>query len=169
MSESPELARRYAQLETSLVPDKQRSVARGPYGLIGVLALLCLAVAVVVAIDLNRLQTPRGTALGWAGAAVFGDCAGYERLSVPGPRDDDDRTALERCAALQEQARPAREESARYSIDVVEVEQDGDEARVRLRLGRPAGSRVVDLPLRRGGDAWVVVRTDTVCRVVRCP
>jgi len=33
-----------------------------------------LAVGVVAAVDLRRLQTPHGTALAWTGAAIFGDC-----------------------------------------------------------------------------------------------
>lgn len=174
MTDSPELVRRYKQLEQSLEPQKQRSVARGPIGLIAVLVLLVLAVGTVVAVDLTRLRTPRGTALAWTGATVFGDCRAYERLSVPGPgSDDEDGARAQRCARLQEQTEPAREESGRYSIEVVAVEQDGDEATVRIELGRREDARVVtrtvDLPLRRGGDAWVVVRTAEVCRVLDCP
>ena len=172
MTDSPELVRRYKQLEQSLEPQKQRSVARGPIGLIAVLVLLVLAVGTVVAVDLNRLRTPRGTALAWTGATVFGDCRAYERLSVPGPGVEEELSD-ERCERLQEQTAPAREESGRYSIEVVAVEQDGDEATVRIELGRREDARVVtrtvDLPLRRGGDAWVVVRTAEVCRVLDCP
>lgn len=173
MTESPQLARRYAQLERKLEPDRQRSVARGPIGLIAVMALLCIAVATVVAIDLSRLQTARGTALAFTGATVFGDCDAFERLSVPGPRERDERSAEQRCAALQTQTQSAREESARYSIDLVDLEEAEREATVSIRVGRPQGDgtaeRVVELPLRRVDGGWVVVRTATVCRLLRCP
>jgi len=52
---------------------------------LGTLLALTLAVGTIAAIDLRRLQTPRGTALAWTGAAVFGDCTAYLALSVPDP------------------------------------------------------------------------------------
>ena len=169
MTESPALSRRYAELERSLEPDRRRSIARGPIGLIGVLVVLSLAVGTVAAIDLRRLQTPEGTALAWVGAAVFGDCKAYERLSVPGDREQDRRTREERCTALQDLTAPARERSAAYGIDLVELEPDGGRARARMRLTRPAGTRVVDLSLQRDDSGWRVVRTAATCRVLRCP
>jgi hypothetical protein len=172
-TDSPELSRRFAQLETSLEPQRQRSVARGPIGLIGVLAVLCLAVGTVAAIDFRRLQTPEGAALSWTGAAVFGDCVAFERRSVPVPGRPDRRTAEERCEDLQEQTQSAREESARYSIEVLSVQEREQAATVRVRVGRPDGERTqtqtVDLLLEQRDQGWVVLRTAEACRAVRCP
>jgi hypothetical protein len=172
-TDSPELSRRFAQLETSLEPQRQRSVARGPIGLIAVLAVLCLAVGLVAAVDLRRLQTPEGTALAWTGATVFGDCTAFERRSVPVPGRPDPRSAEQRCADLQEQTQPAREQSASYSIEVLSVQERERAATVRVRVGRPAGTRTetrtVDLLLEQRDEGWVVLRTAEACRAVRCP
>lgn len=168
-TDSPELSRRFAQLETSLEPQRQRSVARGPIGLIGVLAVLCVAVGTVAAVDLRRLQTPEGAALSWTGATVFGDCTAFEQRSVAVPGRPDRRTTAERCDDLQEQTRSAREESARYSIAVLSVEERERAATVRIRIGRPDGARTVDLLLEERDGGWVVLRTGQTCRAVRCP
>ena len=167
MSESPELARRYAELERSLEPQKARSIARGPIGLIGVLVVLCLAVATVAAIDLRRLQTPRGTALAWTGATVFGDCEAFRRLSIP--QAEDEREQRELCLDLRAGTEQARQQAAQIGIDVVSVDQRGREANVLVELRRPSGKRTVALPLRRKGDGWGVLLTDEVCRAVGCP
>lgn len=158
---SPELERRYAELERSLEPQKARSIARGPIGLIGVCVVLSLAVGTVAAIDLRRLQTPRGTALAWTGAAVFGDCTAYERLSFGSL---DDRACLDLLEATEE----ARQDSSQYGIDVVSVEQRGREATVEVEVRTPSRTRRVDLPMRRKGDGWAVELTDEVCDAVGC-
>ena len=156
-----DLERRYAELERSLEPQKARSIARGPIGLIGVCVVLSLAVGTVAAVDLRRLQTPRGTALAWTGAAVFGDCTAYERLSFG---DFDERTCRDLLASTEE----ARQDSSRYGIDVVSVEQRGREATVQVEVRTPDGTERVDLPLRRKGDGWGVELTDEVCDAVGC-
>ena len=166
MTESPELARRYAELERSLEPQKAQSIARGPIGLIAVLVGLSLAVGIVAAIDLRRLQTPRGTALAWTGAAVFGDCEAYRRLSINEVADS--RTQAEVCADLREETAQAREEAAQIGIDVLSIEQRGREATVEVEVRRPDGDERVALPLRRKGDGWAVVLTNEVCRAVGC-
>jgi hypothetical protein len=165
MTGPTDLERRYAELERALEPQRARSIARGPIGLIGVCVVLCLAVGTVAAVDLRRLQTPRGTALAWTGAAVFGDCTAYERLSVGERR----RTGAAFCRDLRERTEPARETGGRIGIDVLSVEQRGREATVQVRVRRPEGTRSVDLPLRRKGDGWAVVLTDQVCVAVNCP
>ena len=159
---SSDLERRYAELERSLEPQRARSIARGPVGLIGVCIALSLAVGAVAAVDLRRLQTPRGTALAWTGAAVFGDCTAYERLSFG---EFDERT----CLALRESTAEAREEAASIGIDVLSVERRGREATVRVEVRRGEDVERVDLPLRRKGDGWAVELTDEVCDAVGCP
>jgi len=152
---------RYAELERSLEPQRQRSIARGPIGLIGVCVVLSLAVGTVAAIDLRRLQTPRGTALAWTGAAVFGDCIAYERLSFG---DFDDSACLELIASTED----ARQDSSQYGIEVVTVEQSGREAVVEVEVRTPDGMGRVDLSMRRKGDGWAVELTDDVCKAVVC-
>lgn len=154
--------KRYAELERSLEPQKARSIARGPIGLIGVCVVLALAVGTVAAIDLRRLQTPRGTALAWTGAAVFGDCVAYERLSFG---DVDERT----CRDLLASTESARRDSSQYGIDVLSVERRGRQATVELEVRTPEGVERVALPLRRKGDGWAVELTDEVCDAVGCP
>jgi hypothetical protein len=152
---------RYAELERSLEPQRARSIARGPIGLIGVCVVLALAVGTVAAIDIRRLQTPRGAALGWTSAAVFGDCESYRRLSFG---DVDDQT----CRDLLDSTEEARQDSSQYGIDVVSVEQRGREATVEVEVRTPDSTRRVDLPLRRKGDGWAVELTDEVCDEVGC-
>ena len=167
MTESPELARRYAELERSLEPQRARSIARGPIGLIGVLVVLSLAVGVVAAVDLRRLQTPRGTALAWTGAAVFGDCVAYERLSIAEQPEERSDEAL--CRDLRRGTEEARQTAAQIGIDVLSVEQRGRRATVEVQVRRADRERTVALSLRRKGDGWGVLLTNEVCRVVGCP
>lgn len=164
--ESPELARRYAELERSLEPQRARSIARGPIGLIGVMVVLSLAVGTVAAVDLRRLQTPRGTALAWTGATVFGDCTAYDRLSLA---RDDDRTDDQLCRDLRAGTQDARENASTIGIDVVSVEQRGREATVVVEVRRGDDEQTVPLELRRKGDGWGVLLTDEVCEAVGCP
>ena len=166
MTEPEALARRYAAAERALEPQRQRSIARGPIGLVAVLVLLSLAVGIVAAVDLRRLQTPTGTALAWTGAAVFGDCTAYDRLSVA----SDDRDEDVRCATLLAKTEEARQTAGQIGIDVVSVEQRGREASVEVEVRRPSGTRRAVLPLQRKGDGWAVVLDDRVCALVGgCP
>ena len=160
----------YARAEGQLDAYYARRRRRGPEVLLAVLGVLVLAVAVVVAVDLRRLQTPRGTALNWTGAAVFGDCTGYARLSIADPRArrPERRTASAVCRDLREQTADARTNAARTGFDVVRVRETGAEAVVRIVLRRPDGDEQVDLPLVRRGDGWAVVRTPAVCLAVGC-
>lgn len=171
MRDPAELHRQYVEAERKIEPQKARSIARGPIGLVGVLVVLVLAVGVVAAVDLERLQTPRGTALAWTGAAVFGDCRAYSQLSVPD--GEETRSEDEVCGELRVLTEPAREQAAQIGIDLLSVKQRGRAAIAEVELRRPQGERVrterVELPLRREGDGWVVVRTDEVCDVVGCP
>lgn len=160
---------RYAEAERSLEPFYERRRRRGPPVLIATMLSLILAVGVVVAVDLRRLQTPQGTSQTWTGAAVFGACAVYEKLSVPAPdAAPDSRDKDERCADLDRETAPNRQAGSEISIDVGRVEQTGRTARVDVTVRRPAGAEQATLELRRRGGGWVVVRTSETCAVIGC-
>ena len=169
MIESTVLAEQFRQAERSLEPQRLRSIARGPVGLIAVLIVLSLAVGVVAAVDLRRLQTPRGTALAWIGAAVFGDCTAYQRLSVPPAGAGVVRPEQEVCLDLRRGTQEARERSSEIGIEVLAVDEGVDDARVELRLTRADVVDELELQLRPGGDGWLVVRTYELCLQVGCP
>lgn len=169
MTESTVLADQFRQAERSLEPQRLRSIARGPIGLIGVLIVLSLAVGVVAVVDLRRLQTPRGAALAWTGAAVFGDCTAYDRLSVPPDGAGETRSTQEVCLDLRRGTAEARERSSEIGIEVLAVDERVDDAFVDVRLTRDDDVEELELQLRRGGDGWVVVRTYEVCLQVGCP
>lgn len=167
LAEVDELDRRYAEAEARRSGRSEATARRGPISLIAVCLGVALAVGVVAAVDLRRLQTPTGTALAWTGAAVFGDCTAYRELSRPVAGSDVDPD--EQCLALRKSTAGARERAGQVAIDVVRVEQDGDRATARVRVERPDLPAVeVPLPLRRDGDGWVVVLDDRVCNAVGC-
>jgi hypothetical protein len=166
-AEAEELERRYADAEGSRSGRSAATAKRGPISLIAVLLGVALAVGVVAAIDLRRLNTPTGTALAWTSAAVFGECTRYLDLSRPADTAEDNPD--EQCRALQQRTEPARESAGEVEIEVTAVEQDGDEAVATLRLARPERRTVtVPLPLRRSGDGWVVLRDEQVCAEIGC-
>lgn len=159
----------YAEAERSLEVINARRVRRGPEVLVGVLVLLALGVGVVAAVDLRRLMTPSGTALAWTGAAVFGDCTAYERLSVAEPgAAPDGRSGAERCRDLSARTDPARQASSSYGIDLLSVVRDGRRAQAQVRVTSPDGVDDARLQLVRAGDGWAVVRTVATCRAVGC-
>lgn len=168
MTGPAELERRYAAAEERLEPQRRRSIARGPVGMIGVLAVLILAVGVTAAVDLRRLQTPRGTALAWTGAAVFGDCDAYRQLSVAAPGSLDRRPVSELCRDLRRTTERARETASQIGIDAGRVTRSGREATVVVEVRRPEGTERIELPLVRRGDGWAVVRTPAACLAVGC-
>jgi hypothetical protein len=90
---------RWAEAERSLDAQTARRVRRTPGVVIGILALLVLAVGLTAAVDLRRLQTPRGASLAWTEAAVFGDCRTYFALSRP--VDVDARSERDQCRQLR--------------------------------------------------------------------
>lgn len=169
--ETPRQAARYAELEQRLETDKAKRVRRTPSVLIGLTAGLVLASGSVAAYDLERLQTPRGTALAWTEAATFGECRGYERLSVPdpaAPAGQDPRSAGQRCADLQAGAKEAQRNALDVVIEPGRVEQRGDRATVVVRVGRRDLERDVQLTLVRKDGGWAVVRDAAACAGVRC-
>lgn len=160
----------YAASEASLQGYYATRRRRGPPILLATVLVLTLAVAIVVAVDLRRLQTPRGTALAWVGAAIFGGCQNYDELSVAAPgATPDPRSDRARCLALTRQTEANRRQAARITIDAGRVVQQGRRATVEMTVVRPdAGRFLLSVPLRRAGDGWVVVRTPAVCRAVAC-
>lgn len=162
--------RLYAQAEQKLEGAKAKQVARGPVSLIAVLLGLSLAVGVVAAVDLRRLQSPRGAALGWTGAAVFGDCVAYLRLSVPDPSAvvPDSRSDAELCRDLRASTELARAEALRIAIDAGPTTIRDGQAQVPVVVTRPDVGRSVTLQLRRQGDGWVVVRDAPTCLTIGC-
>jgi hypothetical protein len=166
-AELEDLERRYADAELKGSGRTAASARRGPVSLIAVLLGVALAVGVVAAVDLRRLQTPTGAVLGWTGAAVFGDCTAYRELSVPEP---DEPAADAQCRALRSATERNRDRAGEVELEVVALEEIGDDAVATVRLVRPGqGQRRFDVPLRRTGDGWAVRRTEAVCAVVTCP
>lgn len=162
----------YARAEEKLARVNARRVRRGPETLLAVLIAMCLAVGLVAAVDLRRLQTPRGTALAWTGAAVFGDCTAYGKLSadLPGATADP-RPERERCLALRRATEQSRADASAIGIDLVRVEPaPGDAATAQVRVSRRDGETTVPLQMRREGAGWVVLRTAETCAAVGgCP
>jgi hypothetical protein len=170
-SRQERIDRLYAEAEGKLEDVKAKRVQRGPISLIAVLLGLSLVVGFVAAVDLRRLQSPRGTALAWTGAAVFGDCTAYLELSVPDPDAvvPDRRSEMELCRDLRAQTEDARGDAPRIDIAVEdEAVVEGDRAAVEVRVVRPERTRSVVLELRRKDDGWFVVRTAPTCLAVGC-
>ena len=128
---------------------------RTPAVVIAVVGLLVLAVALTAAVDLRRLQTPRGAALAWTEAAVFGNCHAYLSLSRAGT---DQRPDNEVCAELRRVTAQARSHTEQYSFRVLSVHRRGRTATVRIELRQPQGVTSVDLQLVRQGHRWVAPR-----------
>lgn len=149
-----------------LVDEQAKTVRRGPVSLIAVGLGVALVVGVVAAIDLRRLQTPGGTALAWAGAALFGNCTSYRDLSADG---EDGRPDDERCLELRRLTEENRERAGDVDVELLDVQERGDSATAQVRVTLPAGTRDVALELRRGDGDWAVVLTDEVCAVLPCP
>lgn len=156
---------RYRAQEAAVERRRTATVRRGPVGLIAVCLLVSLGVGTVAAVDLRRLQTPRGAALAWTGALLFGDCTGYDRLTA-GPTGD----AAARCLALRRTSAAARERPAQVGFEVLRVEPAGDRAAVVMRVREP-GRPAADVPLRleRHGQRWLVAADSATCALLPCP
>lgn len=165
----PRLEQAYARAEEKLDGYYATRRRRGPPILLGTLLALTLAVGLVAAVDLRRLQTPSGTALAWTGATVFGDCTAFLDLSTPDAAAPDRRTDDELCAALRQRSSVNRDTAAQIAIDLQEVRQVGAEATAVLSVRRPGRSDDVTLTMRRRGGGWVVVRTPGACLALGCP
>lgn len=164
----PRLEQAYARAEDTLDGYYATRRRRGPPILLGTLLALTLAVGLVVAVDLRRLQTPSGTALAWTGATVFGDCTAFLKLSTPAAASES-RTDDELCTALRQRTAVNRDTAAQIAIDLQDIRQAGAEATAVVSVRRPGRSDDVTLTMRRRGGGWVVVRTPGVCLALGCP
>lgn len=161
------IERLYAEAERKNEVRKAATVRRGPISLVAVGLGVALVGGVVAAVDLRRLQTAEGTAMAWTGAAVFGECTTFRRLSVlPDDRDDDAD-----CRELLRRSEAARARPGDVEVEVLAAwdaqERAGAEVRVRLPDGRD--ERVPLSMVRRDGGGWAVQLTDETCDLVPCP
>jgi hypothetical protein len=158
---------RWAAAELALDAQTAKRVRRTPGVVIGILALLVLAVGLTAAVDLHRLQTPRGAALAWTEAAVFGDCRAYFALSRP--VDADARSESDQCRQLRRSTADARLSSANYSFTPGAIDRHGRTATVLIELRRPDRTVRAELHLVRRGADWLVLREPEACVSVGCP
>lgn len=147
---------RWKVAERSLDVQTARRVRRTPGVVIGIIGLLVLAVGVTAAVDLRRLQTPRGAALAWTEAATFGDCRAFLSLSTADVGDR--RTDDDVCRTLRAATATARSEASRTRVIARSVRQQGRSAVAVMAVQVPAGTTVGTLRLVRRGHAWRVLR-----------
>lgn len=159
---------RWRQAEVEADAKRRRKAKRQPLLLIGLINVLVLGVAATAVIDLRRLATPQGTALSWTQAAVFGDCGGYLRLSVPDPTVAERRTPDQLCSDLRAKTGTARTNSARIALRPVGSTVRSTTATVRIEVDQAAQPHVVVLELRRTGGQWRVLRDAQTCGSVGC-
>lgn len=113
-------------------------------------------------------MTPRGTALAWTGAAVFGDCTAYRALSVPDIGVWEERAEGELCSDLIRRTEQARRERTTIGIELLAVRTVGSRAAAQMRITRPGDVDTTELALVRRGDGWVVLRSADTCAAVGC-
>jgi hypothetical protein len=156
---------RWATAERTLDVQAARRMRRTPGVVIAILVLLTLAVGITAAVDLRRLQTPRGAALAWVEAATFGNCHAFLALSKVDDPTAERRTDDEICQALRTATADARGHVTEISIELRSVEQHGRTATVAIDVRGPDGTRQVRLQLRQRGHDWLVVRSAGACDV----
>lgn len=149
-------------------PDLSRTSRRQRVLLLAVVNALVLAIGIVAAVDLRRLQTPGGTALRWVQAAVFGDCADYLEFSVPDANSQDPRSPDELCKDLDRAAADARLHQLSIGLHRGAVTEDGDEATAVVTLTRDGKAVPMTIHLVRRDGAWRVLRDATTCSSVGC-
>lgn len=159
---------RWARAERTLDVSSARRIRRTPGVVIGILALLVLAVGVTAAVDLRRLKTPRGAALAWIEAATFGDCRAFLRLSVLDDPHAETRTDAQVCRALRVATTKARVDASRVALRASSVDRHGASAVVTVVVTAPNAVRTVPLHLRHRGNDWLVVRSAGACGDVAC-
>jgi hypothetical protein len=159
---------RYVEAEKAEEAKRRARARRQPLILIAVVNLLVVGIAAVAVIDLRRLQTPEGTALRWAQAAVFGDCGDYRTFSVAGPSVADARSSEQLCEDLRAATAPARGELLKIGLQLRTVHRVGNGAEVELVLTRRGVVSHVSLRLVRTGGRWRVVRDGLTCGSIGC-
>ncbi len=155
--------------EERLARQRASSVRRTPAVTIGILLVLLLAVGVVTAVDLRRLDTPGGAAQSWVEAALIGDCDRFALLAADPPDRVEQRTDDEVCDALRSGTQDNRDNSASISVRLESARDAGDgtgEAVVVVTRDE------VDTPVRLNlveTDRWRVVLDGDACNPVGCP
>ena len=162
----PTTEEHWAVAELTLERGYRKRVRRTPGVVVGILGLLVLAVGVTAAVDLRRLQTPRGASLAWTEAAVFGNCRAYLALSEPVVAEKRSEDAV--CDALADRTEEARDDPEQFDVEAGAVEQRGRRATVRVTVRRPDGTTETALHLVRRSDDWLVLLDDTACRAIGC-
>ena len=159
---------RWALAERALDVQAARRIRRTPGVVIGIVGLLVLAVGVTAAVDLRRLQTPRGAALAWVEAATFGDCRGFLALSVPRDPTAEARTDADICHALRSATADTRSHASRVTLTARTVRQRGRTASVGIDVRAPDGVRQVTVDLVQRGGHWLVLRNAGACGATAC-
>jgi hypothetical protein len=136
--------------------------------LLALVDLLLLGIGVVACIDLNRLQTPGGTALRWIQAAVFGDCDDYRSFSVVAPTRPESRSDSELCQDLRAATAQARREQLRIGLRLGEVTERPPDATAAVVLSRDGKDTTVLVHLVRRDGVWKVLLDDSTCSSVGC-
>ena len=157
---------RWAAAERTLERGQRKRMRRTPAVVVGITGLLVLAVGVTAAVDLHRLQTPRGASLAWTEAAVFGNCRAYQALSQPVGREVRPDDAV--CRALHARTAAARDNPDRFDVQAGAVDRTGPRATVLVRVRRPDGTTQVGLHLVQRGDDWLVLLDSAACGQVGC-
>lgn len=158
---------RWATAERELDVHAARRIRRTPSVVIGILGLLVLAVGIISAVDLGRLQTPRGAALAWTEAATFGDCHAFLSLSrTTDPAADGSTDEI--CRALRASTARARSEANRIRLTAKSVERHARDAVVTVQVTGPDGARTLPLHLVERGDRWLVLRQPGACDDLAC-
>jgi hypothetical protein len=162
------LEERYVEAERASEAKRQARARRQPLILIVLVNVLVIAIGATAVIDLRRLETPGGTALRWAQAAVFGDCSDYLTYSVPDAAVQDSRSDDQLCQDLRAATAAARNETLRIGLTLGRVLGTGDRAEVELVLTRKGVVNHVSMRVAKSGGHWRVVRDGLTCGSIGC-
>jgi len=159
---------RYGEAEAAAEAKRRVKARRQPLILIALLNVLILGTGVTAMVDLRRLQTPQGTALRWAQAAVFGNCDDYLKYSVEDLTRTDERTPEQLCRDLRASTEPARSDALRIGLRLGRVLRQPYGAEVEIVLTRMKEPVQLDLRLVKVSGHWRVVRDRFTCASIGC-
>lgn len=159
---------RYAEAEAAAEAKRRVKARRQPLILIALVNSLVLGTGATAMVDLRRLQTPEGTALRWAQAAVFGDCDDYLQFSVGDRTRPEERTPDQLCRDLRASTEPARSDALRIGLRLGRVLRQPYGAEVELVLTRMNEPVQLDLRLVKVAGHWRVVRDPLTCASIGC-